>query len=121
MISNLIDRLNMESKNHVQPYVRNLLKEAAMTIEELTAKLHASQMEKSSAYYNSGWIPCEERLPEKSDIYVCTIHRITDDNVWVQQLIFEGNPKRWYWDENDFEVNEKIFKILAWQEPYRMD
>lgn len=61
MISNLIDRLNMESKNHVQPYVRNLLKEAAMTIEELSAKLNASQMEKSSAYYNSGWIPCEER------------------------------------------------------------
>lgn len=36
----------------------------ADTIEELSAKLHNSQMERSSQYYNGGWIPCSERLPE---------------------------------------------------------
>ena len=124
MISNLIDRLYMASEDYVQFHVGNLLREAAITIKELSAKLNASQMQKSSEYYNNGWIPCEERLPDESGIYICTIHRIIDDDDWVQQLIFEGNPKRWYWDENDFEVNEKIFKILAWQpmpEPYRRD
>lgn len=32
--------------------------------EELSAKLAAANMERSTAYYNGGWIPCSERLPE---------------------------------------------------------
>lgn len=41
------------------------LNDAADTIEELSAKLQAANMERSSQYYNGGWIPVSERLPEE--------------------------------------------------------
>lgn len=41
-----------------------LLREAADTIETLSAKQQAANMERSSAYYHGGWIPVSERLPE---------------------------------------------------------
>ena len=41
-----------------------MLSEAADTIETLSAKLQAANMERSSAYYHGGWIPVTERLPE---------------------------------------------------------
>ena len=37
---------------------------AADTIEALSAKVAATNMERSTVYYNGGWIPCSERLPE---------------------------------------------------------
>lgn len=39
-------------------------REAADTIEELSAKLANVNMERSTAHYNDGWIPVAERLPE---------------------------------------------------------
>lgn len=51
---------------------------AADTIEELSAKLHNSQMERSSQYYNGGWIPVSERLPEEAGMYLCSYD---DDDV----------------------------------------
>ena len=39
-------------------------REAADTIETLSAKLHAANMERSSAHYHGGWIPVSERTPE---------------------------------------------------------
>ena len=50
------------------------LRQAADTIEELSAKLHNANMERSTAYYNNGWIPCSERLPEKNDVYLVAIN-----------------------------------------------
>lgn len=51
----------------------NAMREAADTIEELSAKLHAVNMERSSQYYYGGWIPCDERMPEerKSVLVYC--------------------------------------------------
>lgn len=49
------------------------LQVAADTIEELSAKLVAANMERSSAYYGGEWIPCSERLPEEK------INPITSD------------------------------------------
>lgn len=36
----------------------NELRCSADTIEELSAKLASANMERSTAYYNDGWIPC---------------------------------------------------------------
>ncbi|MEE1352072.1 MAG: hypothetical protein UHM23_08510 [Clostridia bacterium] len=44
-----------------------LHREAADTIETLSAKIQAANMERSSAYYNGGWIPVKERLPERAE------------------------------------------------------
>lgn len=53
-----------ELESSCSPNESYMVKQAADTIEELSTKLHASQMERSLQYYNDGWIPCEDRLPE---------------------------------------------------------
>lgn len=69
-----IDAVSAEEIN--TPEVTKTLQKAADAIEELSAKLHASQMERSSQYYHGGWIPCEERLPEDRDnvVVTCFVH-----------------------------------------------
>ena len=47
-----------------QEYLQKVIKEAADTIEVLSAKLAAKNMERSDRYYGGGWIACEDRLPE---------------------------------------------------------
>lgn len=42
-----------------------LLSESADTIEALSAKLAAANMDRSDRYYSGGWIACEDRLPEE--------------------------------------------------------
>ncbi len=44
--------------------LNDAFKEAADTIEALSAKLASANMERSSAYYNDGWIPVSEKLPD---------------------------------------------------------
>ena len=70
MTTELIDKLRGQASlldevdNLAIKAVKNSLIEAADVIEELSAKLHASQMERSSQYYHGGWISVDERLPE---------------------------------------------------------
>ena len=44
-----------ELESSCSPSESYMVKQAADTIEELSAKLHASQMERSIQYYNDGW------------------------------------------------------------------
>lgn len=70
MISELVSELRSESdKCHAR---RNLLYVAASVIEELSAKLANANKENSEQYYNDGWIPCSERLPENNGWYLVT-------------------------------------------------
>ena len=48
-------------------------REAADTIEALSAKLQSENMERSAEDCGGGWIPCKERLPEEK------INPVTDD------------------------------------------
>lgn len=65
-ISELVKKL----RNHAQwEYLVDrrgsmLIQEAANVIEEMSEKLLAANMERSSQYGDGGWIPCEEQLPE---------------------------------------------------------
>lgn len=90
MTSELIKRLRLYAKTYTEPPLGRevdgtpeLLRKAANTIEELSLKLHNSQMELSSMYYNDGWISVEERLPE-------TIGHFSDDMLVAIQ-----------WDDGD--------------------
>lgn len=72
MTTELIDRLRQHADTFAKSgfAVDGVVKdyrEAADTIQLLSEKLHASQMERSSQYYNGGWIPVEEtdELPKK--------------------------------------------------------
>lgn len=86
--------------------------EAANTIEELSAKLHAANMERSSQYNHGGWIPCEDRMPEDNqDVLV----QMSDYSMMVDYRMV-SSPE-WFWaEENDSPV--------AWRplpEPYKAE
>lgn len=115
------------------------MKEAAETITELSEKLHAANMERSSAYYNGGWIPVNERLPElNDDSYVEYDGRYRSEPVLVTYIgygettLYTGkclaifrDDDLWYWfDEEADIITEAIVKIIAWMplpEPYKAE
>jgi hypothetical protein len=108
------------------PNTANEVKEAADTIEELSAKLANANMERSTAYYNDGWIPCSERLPE-FEIYSVkklwvTMHRKECYFRFVRQLRWNGCQGVWEW-ENGKTISDE-WEIIAWKplyipEPYK--
>ena len=52
---------------YFKPTTKDLLSQAADTIEELSAKVARQNMERSSQYYGGGWIPVEDGLPEDGE------------------------------------------------------
>lgn len=67
MISEQVKELREIAKNFSEwEYNRfyDTISKAADTIEALSAKLEAANMERSDRYYGGGWIACEDRLPE---------------------------------------------------------
>ena len=70
MTSNLVDELRKYAEEYRTPPWGNyndgkkeILRKAADTIEELSLKLHNSQMERSSMYYNGGWVSTNDCFP----------------------------------------------------------
>lgn len=106
------------------------ISEAADTIEGLSAKLQAANMDNGG-----GWILCEDKTPDKEGLYI--IHVITgtgEDYVgtWLYQRGVHLSGKQTYIDDkqgywatpyNGDPVNEYLTQnVVAWQplpEPYR--
>ena len=82
-------------------------------------------IERYKEEYNNGWIPCSERLPEYAESLVnCTIKRLSDGHVLVQNLIYNRIDNKWKWIDypEDICVDTDSFTILSWQplpEPYK--
>ena len=74
-----------ELESSCSPSESYMVKQAADTIEELSAKLHVSQMERSLQYYNDGWISCEDRLPEEKMVSEDIFDPLTLGVVGVEQ------------------------------------
>ena len=114
LISKQIDELRAYAKDR-KGGLAKLINDAADTIEMLSAKLHASQMERSSQYYHGGWIPCSERLPEESGRHIITtydgVSRRTTTAVFQKRLggwCLSGRMAYWH--------------VVAWMplpEPYK--
>lgn len=126
MTTALIHRLkNVARNNEKKGMLRNanIMRQAANVIEELSSKLHASQMERSSQYYHGGWIPCEERLPEESYGCLVTVWDSTptgegDDFENILPYFVGYDGKRW----NDADGQQCPFEVIAWMplpEEYR--
>lgn len=84
-------------------HVADTFREAADTIEALSAKLVAANMENGS-----GWIACEDRLPEEKGWY----------------LVYAKNQRPFvaYFKGKTFPLNNHYHEIVAWMplpEPYR--
>lgn len=88
-----------------------MLRQAADTIESISAKLQEANMERS-AEDCGGWIPCKERLPDQRDNYLCTMksssgHKFrmighynlpgwTDDNKMQQTIAWQSLPDQYH-------------------------
>jgi len=119
MITELIERLresaddtelDMECSLTLDGECNKLLREAADVIEELSTKLQAANMERSSQYYNGGWIPVSERLPEWGE-EVLTINN--DGNYEINHII-DDERNEWFNDDD----------IVAWMplpKPYKAE
>ena len=73
-----------------------VMREAYTTIEELSAKLAAANMARSTACYNGGWIPCSEKLPETGTTVLATI--------WHKRWIadYDSGNKEWWTEHPEY-------------------
>lgn len=92
--------------------IKSKLFRAADTIEALSAKLQAANMENGG-----GWISCEDRLPENISTVIVQVKEIEKPTFgWYSNM-----ENKWILSEKDF-VNLEEFSVMAWQplpEPYR--
>lgn len=88
-----------------------ILNQAADTIEALSAKLAAANMERSDRYCGSGWIACEDRLPDKDDTV------LIDTGIgYFEIATYSGDGRTFYTEECGSSCP------VAWQplpKPYR--
>ena len=97
-----------------------LYEEAADVIEELSAKLHAANMERSSMCYNGGWIPVSERLPENRKLVLVTAY--WHETYQVMQASYFGDGVWWCVPFNNTGKHEQKLKAKAWMplpNPYK--
>ena len=104
LISKQIDDLRAYAKDR-KGELAKLVSDAADTIEMLSAKLSAANMERSARYYHGGWIPCGERLPEERGFYLTTTK---DKAVYCD-----------YWNEDNFDRTEMVIAWMPLPEPWR--
>ena len=72
LTSKQIDELRSYAKDR-KGELAKMINDAADTIELLSAKLSAANMERSTQYYNDGWIPFVERMPAVNEQVWLTI------------------------------------------------
>lgn len=94
LISKQIDELRAYAKDRKGELAR-LINNAADTIEVLSAKLYASNMERSSQYYNDGWIPVDDRLPENNDVVLIS-HKNGVTKAWWNGRFWTSTTKKYY-------------------------
>lgn len=129
LISTQIKELRQKAENTTFPIYRKSLNDAANTIEELSAKLHTANMERSTAYYNGGWIPCSLRNPTKEECgeYGNREFQVTINNpkpktitmVFVHETVRGKEVARWKWKDGI-----SPWEVVAWKpldEPYKED
>lgn len=120
MISELLGDLeivhtHLHQKNKL--VLSNTVAIAIKTIKELSEKLAAENMERSTSYYNGGWIPIDFP-PEEDDSYMVawipTDRIITNCRTKHFYAIFEYENEEWSVDVPE-EYDKSEIAILAWR------
>ena len=99
------------------PEGSKLANEAADTIESLSFKLQAKNMELAAEDYGGGWIACSEKLPDKNGYYII---QTQTNNIKIAR--YHYNTTREYmafWIDH-----MKVENVVAWQplpEPYQQN
>lgn len=122
LTSKQIEELRAYAKDR-KGELAKLINDAADTIEMLSAKLHASQMDRSSQYYHNGWIPCSERLPEEEQTVLVTC---SDGQVYIYDRLkacdYEYDDMR-FWEDNMgcYQPREDVVAWMPLPEPYQAE
>ena len=83
--------------------------------------------------YNSGWIPCSERLPEDGGYYLVTYHEWSKGNflpkyndTYVRRMHYQKSERFTGWNYpvcvDDRAENDTNREVIAWQplpEPFK--
>lgn len=123
LTSKQIDELRAYAKDR-KGEIAKLVSDAADTIELLSAKLSAANMERSSQYYHDGWIPVTERLPKDHEPKLLTheVHYLTGKVIKdVRMAYYDDENDNWLSDEESPEI---LCYPLAWMplpEPYKAE
>lgn len=115
LITELIERLRKEADGYIgkrtkrSVRVKHILREAADTIETLSAKVQAANMERSTAYYNGGWIPVSEKLPEENKTVIAS----TDYFAIFPEARYTKDGWEWAY-ESGADYWEELKYVIAW-------
>lgn len=112
LISKQIDELRAYAKDN-NGELAKLINDAADTIEELSAKLSAANMAMSSQYYNDGWIPCNEMLPDEYGEYLVTKRTFG----WNCEEYVSNDIA--YFDNDGFHKADMVIAYMPLPEPYK--
>ena len=124
MLSEQVNQLKEEAKwleKDQEKRLASILYQASDTIEALSAKLAAANMERSDRYYGGGWIYCGDgnNLPQPGKRYRVTA--LWKDGDFETRSVYDlvyGTDGLWH-GENYVPVS---FEIIAWKpldEPYK--
>lgn len=125
MITELVERLRKNSASlEITFSTAKNLREAADVIEELSAKLQAANMERSSQYYNGGWIPISERLPKPNRLVLCYITTGATETYFL--ALWNDTLNAWEEGIGGYRLleNDLGYKVVAWMplpEPYKAE
>lgn len=96
-LRNIADAMKYVKANRIS----KVLRDAAETISLLSANVAAQNMERSTAYYNGGWIPTYELSPSEDGYYVIcdetgfrAIIKYLGGN-WITQGVTPYDVKAW--------------------------
>lgn len=121
-----IDELRAYAKDR-KGEIAELVSDAADTIELLSAKLSAANMERSSQYYHDGWIPCDERMPLLDEygysqkVLVCFSNFSGCD---ICEYRKDEEQNGWYVGDSDDNPEDIGIHVVAWRplpEPYKAE
>lgn len=70
-------------------------------------------MERSTAYYNDGWIPCSERLPKiKENVQITFIGAVYKKPLYDGSTAYMSPEGTWFWSVSGDKVN---VEVIAWR------
>lgn len=120
MISELLGDLevvyaHLHQKNKLA--LSNTVAIAIKTIKELSAKLAMENMERSTAYYNGGWIPRNERLHIEKGAYLVTTYAKLLGKYIVDVKIFDNRYGEDVWVD-DYDCDDNVIAWMPLPEPY---
>ena len=115
LISKQIDDLRDYAKSRYG-YLAKIINDAADTIELLSAKLSAANMERSSAYYHGDWIPCNKKLPDPNFSVLVQLNDDFADPIQIMTLNISKCEGDFFcsWRTQEMGIDFDMDDVVAW-------